>query len=113
MTETPKEDGNGIQVPIPFLGGKINVKGAAAILAVMIAGLGYWTYDQVKMRDAEMDHIRDQIEAVDQNGQKRFNLLNCKVDLAIYVHQFPKGAIDWNALPSGFYECLPNLKPKQ
>ena len=113
MAEAPKENGNGIQVPIPVIGGKINVKGAAAILAVMIAGLAYWTYDQVKLRDIELEQIRDKIETVDQHGQSRFNLLNCKVDLAIYVHQYPKGAIDWNALPSGFYECLPNLKPKQ
>jgi len=111
MGEIPKNgNGDGIQVPIPFLGSKITVRGAAAILAVMIAGLGYWIYDQVKQRDLEMDQIRERIEVLDDHNQLRFNLLNCKVDLAIYVHQLPKGPIEWSSLPSGFYECLPNLK---
>jgi len=114
MAEAPKINGNGsggINLPLPW-GGSIKATGAAAIIAVMVAGLGYWTYDQVKMRDVELEGIREKIDTVDMNGQRRFNTLNCKVDLAIYVHQFPKGAIDWNMLPSGFYECLPNLKPK-
>jgi len=111
--EAPKSNGNGgINLPLPW-GGSVKATGAAAIIAVMVAGLAYWAYDQIKIRDMKLDEIKEKIETANEEGQRRYNTLTCKVDLAIYVHQFSKGAIDWNTLPSGFYECLPNLKPKQ
>jgi len=112
MTEAPKENGNGIQVPIPILGGKIAVKGAAAIIAVMLAGLGYWIYDQVKLRDAEMAAIRDQIRSVEKGRQAQLSLIACKIDLSIFLHTMPKGAVDWSLVPANMYECIPNLKMK-
>ena len=110
MAEAPeKKNGNGILLPLPW-GGSIKATGAAAILAVMIAGLAFWVYDQVKLRNIEIAHIRERIDEVEENGKQRFIALACKVDLAIYMHQFPKGAVDWNNLPSSFYDCLPNFK---
>jgi len=112
MGEASKDNGNGIQVPIPILGGKATVKGAAAILAVMLAGLGYWIYDQVKLRDAEMAAIREQIRAVEKGRQAQLDLLTCKIDLSIFLHTFPKGAVDWSLVPANMYACIPNLKLK-
>jgi|SRR5215472_9515419 len=113
MAEAPKVNGGnggGINLPLPW-GGSIKATGAAAIIAVMLAGLSYWIYDQIKVRDALLGRLGDKIDAVNNEGRHRYDVLSCKVDLAIYVHQYAKGTIDWSTLPSGFYECLPNLKP--
>ena len=115
MAEAPKANGNnsgGINLPLPW-GGSVKATGAAAVIAVMMAGLGFWIYDQVKVRDVKLDEIRDKIETANEEGQRRFNTLTCKVDLAIYMHQFPKGGVDWSTLPSSLYECIPNFKLKQ
>ena len=112
MSEPAKEDGNGIQVPIPFLGSKVSVKGAAAILAIMIAGLGYWTYDQVKLRDQELEGIREQIRSIEKSRQAQLNLIACKIDLAIFLWSFPKGQVDWSSVPASMYECMPSFKIK-
>jgi len=116
MAEAPRANGSGngsgINLPLPW-GGSVKATGAAAIIAVMIAGLSYWIYDQIKVRDAILARVMEKIDATDANGQRRFNTLTCKVDLAIYLHQFPKGGIDWSTLPSSFYECMPNFKLKQ
>lgn len=89
--ETP----NSVTVPpsVPILGG-LKVTGSTAILAIMLAGAMYWIYDQNQLRS------------------RQFELLACKVDLAIYAHSFPKGAIDWSLLPADMYACIPNFKIK-
>lgn len=98
MTETPKPNinNNSITVPsqVPFIGGA-KITGAAAILAFMLLGAGYWVYDQVKVRDVF------------------FSRLECKIDLAIWLHQWPKGSVDWSALPVDMYQCVPRFnQPK-
>jgi len=98
----PHRNHNGIEIPVPFLNTKLSVKGAAAILAIMVAGLGWWIYDQVKVRDAQMAALRQQIRMVE-----------CKIDLSIFLHSYPKGQVDWSAVPAGMYDCMPNFKAKQ
>ena len=56
-------EGNGIQLPpsVPFLGGA-KVTGAAAILAVMLAGAGYWVYQENNKRDLQFERIYQALE---------------------------------------------------
>jgi len=113
LAEAPHDNnGNGITDPVPFLGTKVNVKGAAAILAIMLAGLGYWVYDQVKLRDAELAAIREQIRQTERTRDALIDKLACKLDLTIFMASMPKGAIDWSAIPASLYECMPGFKPK-
>lgn len=90
-----EEQPNSLTVPasVPILGGA-KITGAATILAIMVAGAVWWVYDQNKLRNHQ------------------FETLNCKMDLAIYVHSFPKGAIDWSLMPPDMYSCVPNFKFK-
>lgn len=90
-----EEQPNSITVPpsFPILGGA-KISGATAILAVMLAGAMWWVYDQNKLRTHQFEH------------------LECKMDLAIYVHSFPKGAVDWSTMPADLYTCVPNFKIK-
>src|SRR5262245_44923022 len=105
-------NGNGIEVPIPILNTKLKVTGAAAILAIMLAGAAYWTYDQVKQRDEEMEAIRAQIRQVEKSRQAQLDQMMCKLDLAMFLYTFPKGGVDWSAIPPSMYGCMPAFKVK-
>ena len=86
---------NSLTVPpsVPILGGA-KITGAATIVAIMLSGAVWWVYDQNKLRN------------------QQFEVLACKVDLAIYAHSYPKGEIDWSLLPADMYVCFPNFKVK-
>jgi len=128
MAEQNEKNGNTITVPqaVPLIGG-IKVTGAATILAVMIAGGAYWINNQNELRRIQLDGIRNEIaetrtglykhlEGMRQNRYDQYqelrDELSCKIDLAIFLHQFPKGSVDWSALPSRLYTCVPNFKIK-
>ena len=42
----------------------------------------------------------------------RFDRLNCIMGIDIFVHQFPRGQVDWGELPVQLYTCLPEYTKK-
>jgi len=124
MAEAPQpKNNNGITLPpsVPFLGGT-KITGTNAILAIMLFGACLWIYKENDKRNqqfaalqARLDHAEDtldkRLEAVRQNRFEQLaevkTELSCKIDVAVFAFQFPRGAIEWGSLPPELYECFP------
>src|SRR5262245_33815146 len=120
MAEAAKNgNGNSIEVPTPF-GGKVKLSGPLVIvvvcLAAMIAGLGYWAYWEIQKRDKEFEAVFTKLNAMERHRDDQlsgaFNDLSCRINIAIFLHQFPKGQVDWSLLPADMWRCVPNFKMK-
>jgi len=121
MTDQPqqsKEGNGGIALPLPW-GGTVKATGAAAVLAVMIAGGAYWLYKETGRRDIQFEKIYQTLNENNKTRAAEFGKIYealdrnaCKSDLDIFVHMFPKGQIDWEGIPAGLYDCFPRFKVK-
>ena len=78
----------------------------------MVAGGMYWIYDQNKIRNQQFERIERKLDEQDRVRGEQFVRLECKLDVGAFVQTYPKGQIDWSALPVGLHSCLPNFKPK-
>ena len=108
-----ESNGNSVTVPpsVPIIGGT-KITGATAILAIMVAGGMYWIYDQNKIRNQQFERIERKLDEQDRVRGEQFVRLECKLDVGAFVYTYPKGQIDWSALPVDLHSCLPNFKPK-
>lgn len=106
-------NGNSITVPpsIPILGGA-KITGAATILAIMLCGAVWWVYSENNKRNQQFELIYQKLDNQDKVRGSQFDRLECKIDMGVYAHSFPKGQIDWSSLPSELYTCFPNFKFK-
>ena len=129
--ENGAKNGNAIVVPptVPFIGGA-RITGPVTILAFMMLGAGYWSYQEVKHRDALFAELQKALAAqttiragefkeVHEAIQTDRDLLKevhqdiiCKNDLSMWVQQQERGHVDWSAVPSYLWACIPNFKAK-
>lgn len=107
--ETP----NSLTVPpgVPILGGA-KITGAATILAIMLFGAVVWIYKENEKREVQIGRIYEKLDYQDKVRGEQFERMACRIDVAVFVHSFPKGGIDWSLLPADMYTCLPNFKLK-
>jgi len=110
----PEDKGNGISITPPFFNKPVTIKGAASILAVMVAGIGWWFYQEVQVKTAEHKVIREIIREEHESVVKLFEDLaqkfGCKMDLEIWLYTQVKGQVNWGDLPPALYTCAPIFK---
>jgi hypothetical protein len=96
MAEAPPIATSDITLPTPF--GPLRVTGIMGIFVVLIFAMWYYVYAENNKRMLEHEELRREIATLD-----------CKTDIEIFVHGFPRGQIDWSQLSSGNYTCLPEF----
>lgn len=86
-------EGNAIDVPIPWSAKPLHVTGTLAIgLIIYLATAWYF---------------RDLINTGNLQRAAEHNELICNQEMEIFIHQFPRGEVDWALLPGTLYHCLP------
>ena len=100
--------------------GEIAAKGATVVGADCDIKLLAWWHSGNTPR-GEAGEQRTQALLVDQNKllhdqtaqlQAEIDDVRCIVGINIFVHQFPRGAIEWDSLPAHLHGCYPEYAKK-
>lgn len=90
----PRKDG--LDIPIPWSATPLRVTGTLAIGIVIALAAGY--YFDNKLETTNRERAREHDEMI------------CNQNIEIFISQFPKGAVEWDNLPSTLYRCVPEYQ---
>lgn len=102
--EKPREEKADLSIPMPW-GGKVTANGFDVVFLIGLVVIGVMLYKQNDLLHQQTIELRTE----------RFNehrVLQCNIGVDIFVHQFERGAVNWDLLPVQLYSCLPDYTKK-
>lgn len=100
----PKSEDVGLTVPLPW-GGAVKASGFDVVFLAGFVVLGVMLYKQNDLLHQQTIELRTERIA-------EHTILKCNIGIDIFVHQFPRGEVNWDLLPVQLYSCLPDYTKK-
>lgn len=92
--------GETVSIPTPF--GTVRVAGIVALFLILNLSFFGYIYNENNKRQGE--HFEQNLLR-----QKQFEAMTCKIDIEVFIHEYPRGQIVWSELPNSLYLCLPDF----
>ena len=94
----------GLSVPMPW-GGVVKASGFDVVFLIGFVVMGTMMYKQ-------NDLVAQQTVELRTERKQEHDVIRCNIGIDIFVHQFPRGEVNWDLLPVQLYSCLPDYTKK-
>ena len=97
--------------------GEVAAKGATVVLLIALAAIGALALREHTKREAaehliveSLNRQNDLLHQQTADLSAQIEEIKCNLGIDIFVHQFPRGTIEWDLLPVQLHGCYPDVK---